>query len=46
MKKNAFENLVNEQLDVCSSVNVDVKNNGSNDLDMDSLYDRYKRISR
>lgn len=101
MRKNAFETLVNEQLDVCSSVfnsdknyekytksiqmkknvwiefdfmypsdngscwcitvlyddgeynsrrmfcvNVDVKNDGSNDLDIDSLYERYKRISR
>lgn len=101
MRKNAFETLVNEQLDVCSSVfnsdknyekytksiqlkknvwidfdfmfptddgscwcltvlfddgsyssrrmfsvNVDIKKNGTNDLDMDSLYERYKRISR
>ena len=101
MKKNAFETLVNDQLDVCSSVfnsdenyekytksiqmkkntwiefdfmfptdngsfwcitvlyddgsyssrrmfsvSVDVKNDGTNDLDMDSLYERYKRISR
>ena len=101
MRKNAFENLVNEQLDVCSmvfnsdknyekytksiqmkkntwiefdfmyptdngscwcitvlfddgsytnrnmfTVAVDVKNNGSNDLDMDNLYERYKNINR
>ena len=101
MRKNAFETLINDQLDVCSSVynsdenfekytksikmkkntwidfdfmyptfngscwcitvlyddgsytrrrmfsvNVDVKNDGSNDLDIDSLYERYKRISR
>ena len=101
MKKNAFENLVNEQLEVCSSVfnsdenyekytksiqmkkntwiefdfmyptdngscwcitvlyddgsyssrrlfsvSVDVKNDGRNDLNMDSLYEKYKKISR
>ena len=101
MRKNAFENLVNEQLDVCSSVfnsdenyekytksiqmkkntwiefdfmyptengscwcitclyddgsyssrrlfsvSVDVKNDGSMNLDIDSLYEKYKRISR
>ena len=101
MIKNAFETLVNEQLDVCSSVfnnnpnyekytksiqmkkntwiefdfmyptdngscwcitclyddgsyssrrmfsvNVDIKNNGSNDLDIDNLYERYKKINR
>ena len=101
MKKNAFEKLVNDQLDACSSVFnsnpnyekytksfqlkkntwidfdfmsptengscwcltilfedgsytrrrmfsviVDVKNDGSSDLDIDSLYERYKRISR
>ena len=101
MRKNAFENLVNEQLDVCSSVfnsdenyekytksiqmkkntwiefdfmfptdsgscwcitvlyddgsytnrrmfsvSVDVKNDGTTDLDMDSLYERYKQINR
>ena len=28
------------------SVSVDVKNDGTNDLDIDSLYERYKRISR
>ena len=101
MRKNAFETLINDQLDVCSSVFnsnpnyekytksfklknntwidfdfmsptfngscwcitvlyddgsytrrrmfsviVDVKNDGSNDLDIDSLYEKYKRISR
>ena len=101
MRKNAFENLVNDQLDVCNSVfnsdenyekytksfklkknvwidfdfmfptdegscwcitvlyedgsytrrrmfsvNVDIKENGTTDLDIDSLYERYKRISR
>lgn len=101
MKKNAFEKLVNDQLEVCSSVFnnnpnyekytksfklknntwidfdfmsptengscwcvtflyddgsytrrrmfsviVDVKNNGNNDLDIDKLYEKYKRISR
>ena len=28
------------------SVSVDVKDNGSNNLDIDSLYEKYKRISR
>ena len=101
MRKNAFEKLINEQLDVCSSVsnsdenyekytksiqmkkntwiefdfmyptengscwcltvlyddgsyssrrmfsvNADVKNDGTIYLDMDSLYERYKQISR
>ena len=101
MRKNAFETLVNEQLEVCSSVfnsdenyekytksiqmkkntwiefdfmyptdngscwcitvlyddgsytnrkmfsgAVDVKKNGTTDLDMDSLYERYKKINR
>ena len=101
MKKNAFENLVNDQLEVCNSVynsdenyekytksiqmkkntwiefnfmypivngscwcitvlfddgsyssrrmfsvSVDVKDNGSNNLDVDSLYERYKQINR
>ena len=101
MKKNAFEKLVNDQLEVCNSVFnsdenyekytksfklkkntwidfdfmsptengscwcltvlyddgsyssrrmfsviVDVKNNGNNDLDIDKLYEKYKRISR
>ena len=101
MRKNAFENLVNEQLDVCSSVfnsdenyekytksiqmkknvwidfdfmypsdkgscwcitvlfddgsytnrnmftvAVDIKNNGTTDLDIDNLYERYKKINR
>ena len=101
MRKNAFETLVNEQLEVCSSVfnsdenyekytksiqmknntwiefdfmfptdngscwcitilfddgsysnrrmfsvSVDVKNDGTNDLDVDSLYERYKNINR
>ena len=101
MRKNAFETLVNDQLDVCSSVfnsdenyekytksyqlkknvwidfdfmfptengscwcitvlyddgsyssrrmfsvSVDIKKNGSSDLDIDSLYERYKKINR
>ena len=101
MRKNDFEKLVNEQLEVCSSVfnnnpnyenytksiqlkkntwiefdfmfptdngscwcitvlyddgsytnrrmfsvSVDVKNDGSNNLDIDSLYERYKKINR
>lgn len=101
MKKNAFETLVNEQLEVCSSVfnnnpnyekytksfnlkknvwidfdfmyptdngscwcvtilfddgsytrrrmfsfSVDIKKDGSCDLDMDRLYEKYKRISK
>ena len=101
MKKNAFETLVNDQLEVCNSVfnsdenyekytksfklkkntwidfdfmfptengscwcitvlyedgsytrrrmfsvSVDIKKNGSCDLDMDKLYERYKRIGR
>ena len=101
MKKNAFETLVNEQLEVCNSVfnsdenyekysksfklkkntwidfdfmfptdegscwcitvlyedgsytrrrmisvSVDIKTDGRNNLDIDSLYERYKRISR
>ena len=28
------------------TVAVDVKNNGTNDLDMDNLYERYKKINR
>ena len=28
------------------TVAVDVKNNGTTDLDMDSLYERYKKINR
>ena len=28
------------------SVNVDIMNDGSTDLDIDSLYEKYKRISR
>ena len=28
------------------TVGVDIKNDGSNNLDIDSLYDRYKKISR
>ena len=101
MRKNAFETLVNEQLDVCSSVfnsdenyekytksiqmktntwiefdfmfptengscwcitvlyddgsyssrrmfsvSVDIKTDGRNNLDIDSLYERYKQINR
>ena len=101
MRKNAFETLVNDQLDVCSSVfnsdenyekytksiqmktntwiefdfmfptengscwcitvlyddgsyssrrmfsvSVDIKTDGRNNLDIDSLYERYKQINR